>query len=501
MISEVTSSGDRSSTGDRWLALVLSVLVLAVFGRAVLFPFVHWDDGLHVSENPVTLHPWAEGWRGLLLTPRLGYPVPVSQLSFCLDRLLFGLNAHAYHAENVCLHLANAFLVQRLGERLGLSRRSAYFAAALFAVHPLVVEPVCWVTGRKDLLAAALLLGALVVVSRDWARRGSLAIWTATGLAILAILAKPSTLVAPLLFVLVLRVARPEVGWRATAIPVAVLACCSAAAACLGLTGEVGAGAVRHRSLAEGAREIAGALTFQLGHLAWPVDLLPRYFRVPGEPSIGAMVAALLGVFAMAVVAVAAKPGSVGRTGLLFASIAYLPVSSIVGLNRWFADSYMYLPLVGLSWAATSFASRCWPPRLARIGLVLSSAAIALLGLVSVGQSLVWSSSSALWPAVVARYPTVPRAWALLASGELADGKSEEAERAYVRLHDEFPAYDGALVNQIYVYEKLGQTDVASDLWRRCLALRKEECVNVHRERALRGADSPDRERDDEAGK
>jgi hypothetical protein len=500
---------------DRWLAVGLCAVVLAVFARAIAFPFVHWDDGLHVGDNPVTLHPFAEGWRGLLLTPRLGYPVPITQLSFCLDRLLFGLNAHAYHAENVALHAANALLVARLGRRLGLPARAAHAAALLFAVHPLVVEPVCWVTGRKDLLSAALLLAALVVASAPRAHRIGRALGAAVGLALLAMLAKPSTVIAPLLFVLVLRRARPELGWRAVAIPAGALAIAAGVVTWLGLIGEEGVAAVRDRQVGDAVREIGGALGVQLGHVVWPAALLPRYFRVPGEPSVLAIVLAFVAALGLAVAARLAAPRSTGRragstpalspcvsiarTGLVFAAIAYLPVSGLVGLNRWFADSYMYLPLVGLAYAAAGLACARWPARLANVGAGLFGVAVIALAIRSSSQSLVWRSSSTLWPAVVARFPTVPRAWALQASGDLADGKTAEATQIYVRLHEQFPDYDGAVVNQVYAYETLGEPDAARDLWRRCLTLGKAPCVDVFWDRRLYATPAPPDDRELEA--
>jgi hypothetical protein len=488
MSGEGTKGAERAV--DRWLAAALGALVVALFGRAAGYPFVHWDDGLHVGENPLTAHPLAEGWRGLFLTTRLGYAVPVAQLSFSLDWRLFGASAAGYHAENVVLHAANALLAARLGRRVGLSARAAYGAAALFAVHPLVVEPACWVTGRKDLLATTLLLGALVVASAP--RGGARRLACGAGLALLAMLTKPSTLVAPLLFAIVLRVARPDLGRRAIAPPVAAMSAAAASIAWLDVAGEGGVGAVRDRGALEAAREIGGALAMQLAHVAWPIGLLPRYFRGAGDPSLAVVVATVAIGVALAVAAVRSAPRSPTRTGLLFATIAYLPVSGVVGLNRWFADSYMYLPLVGLTIAAAGFASERATPRISRIAPSLALGTIAVLASLAFAQSRVWRSSSTLWPDVVARYPGVPRAWALQASGDLADGKTAEAQALYVRLHEEHPDYDGAIVNQVYAYEALGRADTARDLWRRCLELGKAQCVDVFWDRVLYANPPPD---------
>jgi hypothetical protein len=305
-------------------------------------------------------------------------------------------------------------------------------------------------------------------------------------------LAKPSTLVAPLLFLLVLRVARPDLARRGVGLVAGGLAIMAAALAWLGVRGEGGVGAVRDRGLGDAAREIGGALSLQLAHVVWPFGLLPRYFRVPGEPSWIAIGAALAAVVALAVVAWRAGARSVARTGLAFAGLAYLPVCGVVGINRWFADSYMYLPLVGLAYAAVGLA------RHTKAGVPLGGVLLVAFAARSIDQGRIWRSSSSLWPAVVARYPEVPRAWALQATGDLDDGEKDEANAIYVRLHEQFPDYEGAIVNQVYAYEQLGRRDDARDLWRRCLALGKAQCVDVYWDRILYASPAPpdDRELD-----
>lgn len=76
-----------------WVHAVFPVaLAVLVFARSVTFPFVTWDDPLHLTENPLPKHPLAGGLGFLLRTPMLGYPVPLLELSYALDRAVFGLS-------------------------------------------------------------------------------------------------------------------------------------------------------------------------------------------------------------------------------------------------------------------------------------------------------------------------------------------------------------------------------------------------------------------------
>ncbi|MGO8996873.1 MAG: hypothetical protein ACLQVI_26465, partial [Polyangiaceae bacterium] len=151
----------RGHVSTEWLPLAIPLaLAAAVFAHAVAFPFVNWDDPSHFSDNPLAVHPLARGVRGLLLTREIGYPAPLLLLSFALDRVVWGLRPGPYHAEEILLHLADVCMLFRLARRLRLSPMEACAVATLLAVHPLVVEPVCWVTGRKDLLSTAMVFGA-----------------------------------------------------------------------------------------------------------------------------------------------------------------------------------------------------------------------------------------------------------------------------------------------------------------------------------------------------
>src|SRR5262249_16020430 len=96
-----------------------------------------------------------------------------------------------YHAGNVILHGANAVLACLLFERIGLGRRWAFVGALVFALHPLCAEPVSWVSGRKDLVAATLGLSPLVL----WEDRRAV---PATVASLGAALSQPSVFALPL---------------------------------------------------------------------------------------------------------------------------------------------------------------------------------------------------------------------------------------------------------------------------------------------------------------
>ena len=149
-----------SGTAEWLVAVAVASLVWIVFLPALRGGFLPWDD----QSTLVTNRAWRGlGWPqlGWMLTSfHKGHWIPVTWLSFDADYLVWGMEPKGYHLTNVLLHAANAALVSLLATRLlaktgarGVARLLGAAAAALFfALHPLRVESVAWVTERRDVL-------------------------------------------------------------------------------------------------------------------------------------------------------------------------------------------------------------------------------------------------------------------------------------------------------------------------------------------------------------
>ncbi len=323
------------------LAIALAVTAAAHL-PALGNGFTNWDDPGYLLLNRLTEEPLADGVDGLLTTRSLGYPIPVTVLFYAAERAAFGLAPGPFHLVSLLLHLLCVALAAALARRLGAGAWAAAGAALIFGVHPVVVEPVAWVVGQKDLLAACFLLAALLI--RSSARgHGPGATAIVLGLVVLAIGAKPSAVAAaailPLLDLTLGR--RPD---RTAALLYAGIAIAAAGSIAGGLAGHgiVGGDA----PAAFGARSLAHVLwsvSLQLRHLVWPDPLLARYFPPEGAELVaGALAGALILV---ALVSIAIVTWRSGRREVAFslgaALLAYAPVSGLVPLSRGAADSYL----------------------------------------------------------------------------------------------------------------------------------------------------------------
>ncbi len=161
-----TASGAPRPAGPAWrpwLCGASLVLLVAIVYWPTLDNGFIWDDDYYVEEN-VTLTSLAglhDVWFKLGAVPQY-YPLVHS--TFWVEQHLWGLDPRGYHATNMLLHAAAAVLLWRLLSRLAMP--GAWLAAAIFAVHPIQVESVAWITERKNVLSAALALGSLLAYLR-----------------------------------------------------------------------------------------------------------------------------------------------------------------------------------------------------------------------------------------------------------------------------------------------------------------------------------------------
>src|SRR4029077_6518699 len=179
--------------------LFLTGLSLAVFSQTIHYNFVNFDDDLYVYNAPaIQAGLTLKGIAAAFTSQHARNWHPLTTLSHMLDCQLYGLNAGGHHATNIILHIIAVLLLFRvLRQMTGAVWKSA-IVAALFAVHPLHVESVAWVSERKDVLSAVfffLMLGAYVWYARATSRARYLAV---TGLFAAGLMSKPMLVTAPI---------------------------------------------------------------------------------------------------------------------------------------------------------------------------------------------------------------------------------------------------------------------------------------------------------------
>jgi Tfp pilus assembly protein PilF len=375
------------------------------------------------------------------LTPSRHFWGPLTWLTHGVDWLAWGLDPVGYHLVNILLHAGSAAVFFLVAERLlahGLEgagaavvRGSALAAALFWALHPLRVESVAWISERRDVLSGLLLL--LCVYA--WLRRHEQprSRWRVAAVVAyaLSMLAKPIGMTLPLLLLLLevyplrrLRPGRPTPGaaamravLRDTA-PFAAVALAGAVVA-LALTHEI-KGLDTHPLWVRPALFCHG-LAFALWKTLLPLGLIPLY-EIPArwEPTdprflVGAVVT--VGVTLTAIVVRRQWPAV--PAAWLGMAIMLAPVSGLLthGGPQMTADRYTYLPglalalLVGggVGLAAGAAAQGTLTPSAARLALGGLTLWLVGFGLLSWQQSRVWRDSITLWHHAAAFAPDCAR--------------------------------------------------------------------------------------------
>jgi hypothetical protein len=442
-MTEVGVAGRGLAGRARGLAIGIVLAGVGVtFAPAVGYQFVSWDDSLYVLDNPAVVGPAGSVDPGeRLLTPTLGYPAPVTVATYGVEHRIFGSSPGGYHATNVALHLAATLLLFFLALALGLRSVAAAAVAALFGLHPAVAEPVSWISGRKDLLAAVFSLAAAVAFLRDRERRGARE-WVPVLLLLLGALSKPSALfLVPLLFAWDLLLRREGPGRAVVnALPLGVV---GVVVFGVSLLGQRAVHAVRGaESVASILREAWYALGFHLGLVVGVqtpcVKHLPSSWPLRFEPAVDLLPVAAAAVVALGALALPRGDHRRLRTygaALAWAGLSYLPSASLIPLTRYLADSYTYLPLAGLALAVGTVLDGLdvdrWRAPVRRVCLVLLGLALGLLGVSARRASRHWQDDVALWGHAHTRYPREYRICRNLGNAYVASSQPDIALELY----------------------------------------------------------------------
>jgi len=403
-----------------WIILaVLAALTVGLYWQVAGFSFINYDDQDYVYENPAVrfglrsitarwaftttacanYHPLT--WISLMVDTDLG-----KIATWVFDADLGKDNAGIYHLTNMALHVANTLVLFVLLTAMTGFRWRAAFVAALFAVHPMHIESVAWVSERKDVLSTLFwLLTMLAYVA--YTREPSLKRYLLIVLAfVLGLLAKPMLVTLPIVLLLmdiwplrrVVWTAEDGEGLSAAAlirekIPLFVitLASCVATFIAQRLGGAVGS--LSDYSLSVRAANALVVCVVYIKKLFWPTGMtIPYPHPGTGLPVWQVAASAVFLVLATLIAIRLSKRAPYVAVGWLWYVITLIPVIGIVQVGRQaMADRYTYIPYLGL------FLIVAWgiPELLAKRGGALRSAGLSFLALASV-----LALSAAAYPAI-----------------------------------------------------------------------------------------------------
>jgi tetratricopeptide (TPR) repeat protein len=438
------------SRRDLLFALGLLVAVWLAYQPAWHGTFL-WDDDYHVTR--AELQSWsglARIWTDVHATQQY---YPVLHSAFWLEHRWFGDGPAGYHFVNLTLHALNAFLL--LAALRALRVPGAWCAAAVFALHPVMVESVAWISELKNTLSTVFYLTAALAYFRFEATRRAGWYFGAFALFALALGTKTVTATLPGAL-LVLRWWRTgKLAWRADVLPVVPFFVVGAASGLFTAWVEVELIGAKGPEFALGAVErvlLAGrVLWFYAAKLAWPAELMfiyPRWHLDAGAWAQYVFPVGAIGLLLMLALAARCWRWRGPLATALFFGGTLLPVLGFFDVFpfqfSYVADHFQYLASLGLITAVAAGVTRFFARRRQeKLGRLAACLALAALAAATRAQSAMYRDLETLYTTTLARNPTCWLAHQNLGLLRQVEGRHEEAIahfRAALREQPERPA-------------------------------------------------------------
>lgn len=418
------------ASSRRWLApIVVALCTFVAFLPTLGNSWVTWDDDRNFLDNLSYRGLDGEHLHWMWTTFHMGHYIPLSWMTLGVDYELWGMDARGYHLTNLLLHCANALLIYFIARRVlalaapdlldGDERRlgsAAAFAALFFAIHPLRVESVAWVTERRDELSglffwAAALTYLRYAVDPERERRWY---WTTLGLYACAMLSKATSITLPAILLLLnvypLRRIGGASGWwsRDTRrvlleiLPVGIISLAAIPLTILALAPP--------NQLAFGAKLAVSAysLAFYLWKTLLPTGLSPLYGMPQHiDPAETRFLVSYVVVVATAVVAWLSwrRWPSVTTALLAFLAVTFPLLGIVQNGPQIAADRYTYHAAPALAILVAGAGLTLLATRAAALVRPAAVVVLGVLGVLTWRQCSVWHDPAAFWTYVLARDP------------------------------------------------------------------------------------------------
>jgi len=422
--SAAQTANSKLQTPNFWWLAGILILTVIVFSSSITRNFVNLDDPAYIRDNPF-IKPLS--WQNIIKIFSTFFNAnyhPLTTLVYGVEYSLFKLNGVPYHVIDLLIHLANVCLVFVLVKRLtpdasppaplqrrgeGISDRIALIAAALFAIHPMHVESVAWVSELKDVLYSFFYIAGLIVYIKYIEEKRSKLLVATFCLFLLSLLSKSAAVTFPLLLVLFDYYFRR--GWNkkviAEKIPFFLL---SVIFGIVAIYSQKSAGAINadymvHYTPFQRIFVVSYALVFYPIKLFLPVNLVALYY----SPRVPPFYYYICPVIIAAVVFTIFKAKNLKRElifGFAFYVGSILLVVQIIPVGySVVSERYSYIPYIGLFFIAGNYLVMKW--RNLKYVLVC---AILIFSFLSYQRGKAWQDSLTLFSDIAEKNPTSPYA-------------------------------------------------------------------------------------------
>src|SRR5580704_488438 len=419
-----------------WLFALALILIALLLYRPAWHGQPVWDDDAHIT------HPELRSWHGLVqIWTQIGATqqyYPLVHTAFWIEQKLWDDSFLGYHLVNILLHGATAVVLLQILLRLKIP--GAWLGAALFALHPVQVESVAWISEFKNTLSGAFFFGSLLAYLRFDERRTAFSYVGSLVLFILGLLCKTAIAPLPGAIAVILWWKRGQIRFRDDLLPLIPFFLLGLLAGSFTALFErifVGAaGSEFHLSILQRCLIAGRDFWFYLFKLAWPTKLTFIYPRWSVSSAVWWQYLFPIGVLLLLAYAWRLRRRNRGFLaaaliflGLLLPALGFVDVFPF--LYSFVADHFQYLacaaPLTLFAAGVAVGVQKIAPTAKNFLGLVVSLALLSTLGFLSWRQAHDYRDVETLWRTTIARNPSCWMAYSNLGSLLSGMGLTDEA--------------------------------------------------------------------------
>jgi tetratricopeptide (TPR) repeat protein len=471
---------DRRKTRGLVLGAALIVLLTVLTYIPAMRGGFIWDDDAYVTGNMClrSLHGLWQIWTDTRATPQY---YPLTYTTFWVEYHVFGLHPFGYHVINILLHALGAVLLWMILKRLSVP--GAWLAAAVFAIHPVNVESVAWITERKNTLSGVFYFLTVLAYLRYLGigtERGTQRHYAAAlFLFMCALLAKTATLPLPAVLLLV-------AWWKlGTSVKKHAFALIPFFALAFAM-GQVTIWVERHNVGAIGNQWSLGlagklivagkVLWFYALKDVWPSHLTFIYPRWHIDPGVTAQYLYLVSAVAImaALWGLRNRIGKAPLVALLFYGISIAPALGLSNVYfmrySYVQDHFQYLASIGIITLSVGVLTTAIQ-RIKGLNIALPAVILLLLGTAAARQIPKFKDTEALWRDTLAKNPAAWMAYINLAGSEYHEGRYDEAIAQYQKCLKAVPDCAEAYVGMSAVYARTGRVERAIECLRQALKI------------------------------
>ena len=466
-----------------WICLVLTLATTAVFYQVCTYDFVNYDDSIYIYQNlNIQAGMTLKAVKWAFTTGYANFWHPLTWLSHILDWQLFGHNSAGHHITNLIFHIANTLLLFIVLKQMTGAIWPSAFVAALFALHPLHVESVAWVSERKDVLSTFFWLLTMWAYVR-FVRRPKITGYLLVVLFLaLGLMAKPMLVTLPFVLLLLdywpldrLAPRHPKAGLLIEKIPLFVMALASCIVAFIV---QKKGGAIPMSENYNFPIRLANAPISYLQYInkmIWPARLA-MFYPHPGR-NVSIFYAIISAVFLLAVTILILRFAKSRRylvTGWFWYLGTLVPVIGLIQVGgHAMADRYSYITLTGLfiiiAWGLPELLGK-WPHR----KVVLWTASLLVLSALAICahiQQRYWKNTITLCEHALKVTDNNYKAHFCITPMLLEQGRIEEAIWHNTEILRIIPNYAKAVNNLGVAFYTEGKIDKAIDYYKKALEM------------------------------